>query len=313
MQLFDGKQHAAKLDQYISDKLARDGEPSGEFLIVLVGDNPASLNYIGAKKRLLERFGIKVRFEQLSESLEDAQIITLIGSAFEDASVKGGLIQMPLPRPSLNRVKDLIPPHKDLDLISSINYARFTAGDFSYLPPVVGAFCYFLLTSYLGEAKGIEDYIKSDKAIALLKQTVGSGTGFLLGNGLLVGLPISQFLKNLNIKSIVNVNYDTSDPIEADFAVLGAGVPNLVSGKDIKAGCHVVDYGTAFLNGRIAGDLDRNSATDHLGCVAYSPGGIGPVVVRFLLMNFLGLHQANNPLFLLSKQSLSSIPVKRIT
>jgi hypothetical protein len=37
------------------------------------------------------------------------------------------------------------------------------------------------------------------------------------------------------------------------------------------------------------GDLDMNSKLDHLGIISKSPGGMGPLVVRYLILNFLGI------------------------
>ena len=74
-----------------------------------------------------------------------------------------------------------------------------------------------------------------------------------------------------------------------DLLILSAGVPNLVKGQDIEPNTHVVDFGSAVVNGKSTGDLDKNSALSHLSVVSPSPGGMGPLVVRYLIMNFLGI------------------------
>lgn len=289
MQIFDGKYHAAKIDAYISEQLTKNGMPEGEFLIILVGDNPASVHYIASKRKLLQKFGIKVRFEQISKELDDAEILVKIGTAFQSAEVRGGLVQLPLPREILKKALELIPPEKDIDLISSIRVNQFAAGDFNYSPPVVRGFSYFLLTALLGEASDIKDYIETNRAVPLLKGKVTNLSSFVIGQGDLVGKPISSYLKSLGAPFNTSQNYQRGDKIYSNFTVLGAGVPNLISGEDINSGCHVLDFGTSIVDGRVVGDLDKSTTTDHLGTVAFSPGGIGPVVVRFLLLNFLDL------------------------
>jgi methylenetetrahydrofolate dehydrogenase (NADP+) / methenyltetrahydrofolate cyclohydrolase len=286
MQLFEGKIHAEKLDAYLQQVILKNS-PKGKLLILLIGDNPASVKYTGIKVKLCEKLGIPVQLEKLSQNLSDDEIYARVKNLFDDPSISGGLIQLPLPRPSLNKIIALIPPHKDVDLISSTRIQQFESGDFSYLPPVVRAFNYYFLTSALGVCHDIGDYVDISKSLQYIKEEVKKYQFYVIGNGLLVGKPISQFLYQLGARITVDENYHKGTNIYSDFLILGTGVPKLVVGDNISAKCNVIDFGTGVLDEKVAGDLDVTSNLDHLNFVSLSPGGIGPVVVRFLLANFL--------------------------
>ncbi len=268
MKIFEGKIHAAKIDESIRNRL-KTLKLNNSLLIVLIGDNPVSLRYIKVKMKLCEELGIPVILEHIDSNLSDDEIFSKIKKAFEDDSVSGGLIQLPLPRESLEKCLDLIPYKKDIDLISSKNSALYYQNSFNRLPPVVRAFNYFFQT------------VEKDKHRAVRIR--------ILGNGFLVGKPLNQFLKSFENITVDNERFNNGDKITSDFLICGVGKPNMIRGQDISANCNVIDFGTVFVDGKVVGDLDKNSDCSHLGTVSFSPGGIGPVVVRFLILNFLDL------------------------
>ena len=61
----------------------------------------------------------------------------------------------------------------------------------------------------------------------------------------------------------------------------------MLKGKDLLPKTHVIDFGSTVINGKTVGDLDMNSGLEHLGVISPSPGGMGPLVVRFLVLNLL--------------------------
>jgi methylenetetrahydrofolate dehydrogenase (NADP+)/methenyltetrahydrofolate cyclohydrolase len=85
------------------------------------------------------------------------------------------------------------------------------------------------------------------------------------------------------------LDYKAKKPLNCHLLVLSAGSPELVKGEYISEKCSVVDFGSSVINNKTIGDLDLKSAIGHLGVVSPSPGGMGPLVTRFLIMNFLGI------------------------
>ena len=180
----------------------------------------------------------------------------------------GIIVQLPLPRPSLEVLLDLIPENKDIDVISKKGTDRYYAGDMSKLSPVIRTLALF--------TKEIEKATSNKSAL-------------VIGDGSLVGRPAFKYLDHKKFNVTVNNQYVTGQKITQDLVVLAAGVPNLVNGEDLAERCNVIDFGSTVADGKIVGDLNRKSKIDHLGLVSLTPGGVGPLVVRYLLMNFLGL------------------------
>ncbi|HSX39237.1 MAG TPA: hypothetical protein VLI92_01465, partial [Candidatus Saccharimonadales bacterium] len=82
-------------------------------------------------------------------------------------------------------------------------------------------------------------------------------------------------------------NYSKRTKINSQLVILSAGSPNLLSGEDLRPKTHVVDLGSSIVNGKTIGDLNMQSKLDHLGIISPSPKGLGPLVVRFLILNLL--------------------------
>ncbi len=268
MTIFDGRLHAQKLEEEIL-KAVKNGVKSGVNLVIIqVGDNTASEKYINLKLKLCEKVGVQTKFIKIQPYLPDSEILLQIQQIMDSPDTGGCIIQMPMPRLSLNSALDLIPLSKDLDLLSSKSMDQFMSGNFEKLPPVVRAVDYFLKTN------GIDLQDKSATVV---------------GFGQIVGKPVAHFLSSLGAKVSILDDYKTGAYLQSDLLVLSAGVPNLVNGEDISSGCAVIDFGSSILEGKTVGDLNMRSALDHLSNISPSPGGMGPLVVRFLVMNFLGV------------------------
>ncbi len=270
MQIFNGNQEAAKIDNKIQNLILgkEDILQNYELAIIQVGDNSESNKYIELKKQYGLKFGIQVIHEKISAELNDLEIENIVSQIVKREQVLGVIVQLPLPRQSLYKILDLIPLKKDVDMLSSDSQSKFYNGSLELLSPVVKSTEYFI--------NSIDINFENKKAA-------------VIGNGKLVGKPVAFFLKSIGFNVEIFENYASGNKIIADLIVLGSGVPNLVNGNDLSASSNVLDFGSSIIDGKIVGDLDRNSKIDHLGTVALSPGGVGPLVVRFLFLNFLSV------------------------
>lgn len=275
MNVFNGTQYAKLLDDQLASYLTT---PQGKkklnkhLAVIQVGENDISAKYILMKQKLCSGFGIPMRVFNLAEAVPMAQLKAQVAAIADDPKCGGVLVQLPLPAPKYTCILELIPKTKDVDVLTLANReAFFNQQNLIFKPPIIRALDCFLKYSNL--------------QLPNLRVT-------LIGEGFLVGLPIHRYLTHHKAKVTVltEVNPKVKSPkIEADLLVLAAGVPNMIRGEWLSADCCVVDFGTTLVSGRVTGDLDRNSKLDHLRSVALSPGGMGPLVVRFLVMNFLGL------------------------
>jgi methylenetetrahydrofolate dehydrogenase (NADP+) / methenyltetrahydrofolate cyclohydrolase len=265
VKLFDGKKEAQKLDLIISEAIKSTLSVPG-LAIVQVGENKESEKYANLKVNYCKSLGIPIVYKKIDASNLDSEILNEVKGIFADETTGGAIVQLPLPRSTLDEVLGLIPFERDVDIISPQAQERFYSGRPTRLMPVVRALKHFL------DSYGIE--IKDLKTV-------------VIGKGFLVGSPVCHYLQQLGAKVTVIDKYNKNNSIDCQLAVLSAGIPNLVSGADIVNNCHVVDFGSSVVDGMAVGDLDMKSKLDHLGFVSASPGGMGPLSVRYLIMNLL--------------------------
>jgi methylenetetrahydrofolate dehydrogenase (NADP+)/methenyltetrahydrofolate cyclohydrolase len=266
---FNGKEHALKLDSFIRNHVSANTDLlSGKLGIVQIGDNPSSKKYISLKQKYCTSLGLSTELLHLSADTPFSEVSSQVKAFFLRQDITGGIIQLPLPSESLKNVLSLIPPEKDIDLLSPTSLEIFYNGDLKRLSPVVSAVKYFIGSVQI-ETQGLKCLV--------------------IGEGDLVGKPVAYYLRKLGAEVTINTNYKEGDFVDAQLLVLSAGVPGLVRGENISNGCNVIDFGSSIVNGVTKGDLDLNSDLSALGTVSPSPGGMGPLVIRFLTMNFLNI------------------------
>jgi methylenetetrahydrofolate dehydrogenase (NADP+)/methenyltetrahydrofolate cyclohydrolase len=72
----------------------------------------------------------------------------------------------------------------------------------------------------------------------------------------------------------------------ADILVVATGKPKMVTGDMIKPGAVVIDVGINRMpDGKLAGDVDFDSAKEKASYITPVPGGVGPMTITMLLAN----------------------------
>jgi methylenetetrahydrofolate dehydrogenase (NADP+)/methenyltetrahydrofolate cyclohydrolase len=267
MELFDGRKSAEKIEDQLRTTLQELGSiVNKELLIVQVGDNEASTKYVELKLKLATKLGIKTKYLHLSAEKTVEEVKSQVLTSFISTNTGGGIVQLPLPNEEFQSLLELIPRHKDIDLLSPKSQEIFYSGNFERLPPVIRS------TKYFVDSIGLD--MKGLKII-------------IVGEGFLVGKPLAFYFKSKGADVVVETDYHKGKYLDCQLLILSAGIPNLVAAADIKNGCHVIDFGSSVVDGRTVGDLDMSGNFEHLGFVSPSPGGMGPLVVRFLMLNFI--------------------------
>jgi methylenetetrahydrofolate dehydrogenase (NADP+)/methenyltetrahydrofolate cyclohydrolase len=243
--------------------------------IVFVGDNKIGKVYLRKKQEACEKAGISFHIFGFPGNIPEAELEKEIEKIVRDTSNSGIIIQLPLPfnhlitQPLLN----LIPPERDPDCLNEKSFKMFSERNDSVLPPVVAAIARFF--------KGYKIKAKGKDAV-------------VVGQGRLVGLPVSIWLKQQGAKVVVcdNKTEDIASKLKkADIIVSGAGSPGLIKGMMIKQGAIVIDCGTSMENERTRGDVDFKSVSKKAGFISPVPGGVGPLAVACLLENLVKLSQ----------------------
>jgi len=268
VKLFDGKSQAQKVEDEIKNLLVNISDlDKSSIAFIQIGEDLSSEKFVQIKAGLCEKLGIKNYVFKIDEkSKSDIEIFDEVRKIFDRKDITGGIIQLPVPGESLHKVLDFIPLEKDVDVISTEGKKAFYNGDFSVLPPVVGSLNNFIQENNIN--------LKDLNVV-------------VVGDGELVGKPVSFFLSKNGSNVSTICDYNGESKINCDLLVLCAGVSNLVKGENISNNSDVVDFGSSVVDNKCVGDLDLNSKLEHLNCVSKSPGGMGPLVVRYLLLNWV--------------------------
>lgn len=243
------------------------------FCDVLVGDDPASAQYVQMKARTAETVGIHFHKAVFPDTITTEALVKEIEVLNKIENMCGIIIQLPLPE-SIDRraVLDSIDSRLDVDCLGTLASDKFyknynSQTDLGY--PTALACVALLETLHLD---------LRHKIIVVL------------GQGELVGKPVSALLryKDLTYQPITSKTENKEYFLQqADVVISGIGKPKYITGNMIKYEAILVDAGTSELNGGIVGDVDLDSVKSVAGYVSPVPGGVGPVTVAMLLNNVL--------------------------
>ncbi len=269
--ILDGRATAAAIKSELKQRVGRLralGVVPG-LATVLVGDDPASQNYVRMKHRDCEQVGIASIRVELPADATTAQLEEAIAALNADPACTGYIVQLPLPgHLDENRALGLIDPDKDADGLHPINLGRLVLNEPAPLP------CTPRGIVELVRRHGIE-WRGADVCV--------------VGRGITVGRPLGLILTRRSENATVTLCHTgTRDLAEhtrrADIVVAAAGVPGMVTADMIRQGAVCIDVGVSRVEGRTTGDL----APEVWGKAAWvtpNPGGVGPMTRAMLLSN----------------------------
>ena len=238
---------------------------------ILVGDDPASHSYVGAKIRDCEEVGIASIHEQLPVDIKQSDLEEIIQRCNADPQVHAYIVQLPLP-PQLDEEAALlaIDPNKDADGLHPVNLGRLVMGVDGPLPCT---------------PRGIQLMLETYEIPVEGKHVC------VIGRGLTIGRPMALLmaLKRPTANAAVTVIHTGVPDLaqytrQADIVIAAAGVPNLVTADMIKPGAAVIGGGLTREGKRILSDVDE-SVADVAGWVTPRLGGVGPMTRAMLLKN----------------------------
>lgn len=271
--ILDGKALSARIKDELKDEvvLLKEHGINPCLAVIIVGDDPASRVYVNNKKAACEYIGIKSLEYALDAETTQAELMELIDTLNDDASVDGILVQLPLPshldeKEVLNRIK----PDKDVDAFHPVNVGKIMIGDFDFLPCTPA---------------GVMELIAESGVEISGKQCV------VVGRSNIVGKPQSMLLLHKN-GTVTICHSRTKNLAEvcktADILVAAVGRPNFITADMVKEGAVVIDVGiNRGADGKLCGDVDFEAVKEIAGAITPVPGGVGPMTISMLMRNTL--------------------------
>ena len=119
MILLDGKKTSNDIKDEIAisvNEIKKRGEKVPHLAAVLVGNDGASLTYVGSKVRACERVGFNSTLIKLPETSSEERLLKTISDLNKNNEIDGFIVQLPLPKHiSEEKILLAINPNKDVD------------------------------------------------------------------------------------------------------------------------------------------------------------------------------------------------------
>ncbi len=284
MILLDGKKISEEIKNEIKtsvENLVINKKRPPHLAAILVGDDGASLTYIGNKIRSCDQVGFKSSLFRYDSNISEIDLIKKINDLNLDIEIDGFIVQLPLPK-HINEQKVLlsINPDKDVDGFHPTNFGKMALGLKSFVPA----------TPY-GIMKLIEKYDI---------QTEGKSC-LVVGRSNIVGRPMSilMSLRGRYGNSTVTLAHSKSKnltelTLNADIIVMALGIPEFLKSDMVKKDSTIIDVGITRVEDKsqkrgyaIKGDVDFESVSKKVKFLTPVPGGVGPMTIAMLLQNTL--------------------------
>ncbi len=241
--------------------------------VILVGNNDASLRYVGNKEKFCQRIGAKFELIKLPESISEDDFLGEIIKMNNDPLVTGCFVQLPVPKHlSHLDITQLINPEKDVDGFHLNTVNNLYLGKLDKIIPCT--------------PKGILTLLED-------RQTEISGANIvIIGRSHIVGKPLSLLLqaKDATVTLCHSKTKDLKDFTQkADIIISAVGVAHLIKAEHINQSRAqiIIDVGMNRLEGKLVGDVDTSEVAPLVKAITPVPGGVGPMTVFSLMENLI--------------------------
>ena len=242
-----------------------------QLAVLRVGENKSDISYETSIIKLMAKADISVKSVVLKEDISQEDFDNNLKVLNDNDKIHGILVFRPLPKQlDEDKIKYIISPKKDIDCFSPINLAKVFISDKSGFYPCTPLGVMEMLDYYNIELEG--------------KEVV------LIGRSLVVGKPLSMMLLDRN--ATVTICHSRTKNLKevckkADVLIAAVGRGNMVNKEYIKPGAVVIDVGINFVEGKMCGDVDFESAYETAGLITPVPGGVGSVTTSCLMVNLI--------------------------
>lgn len=272
--IIDGKALRDKLLEQLKLKVDK-FEIKPKLVVILVGDNPASLIYVNNKKKTAEKLGIDSEIINYPSNIQEQVLLDKIVELNNDTTVTAILVQLPLPEHiSKFKVINTISPNKDVDGFTPENFGMLFAGEEPYVYPCTPKGILLMLDEYNIDVDGRHVVI--------------------VGRSNIVGKPLSQMLLNRNATVTVCHSHtkNLADITKTADVLISAVGGKIIGENFVKPNSVVIDVGIfKDENGKTRGDVDFEKVAPQTSFITPVPGGVGPMTIASLMLNTVELFE----------------------
>ena len=284
MEILDGKKISNQIKEEITVEVAQmkeRGEKVPHLAAVLVGNDGASLTYVGSKVRSCKKIGFESTLIHLPEETTEEELLKQVNQLNSDPAIDGYIVQLPLPKHiDEEKVLMAVDPDKDVDGFHPMNFGKMALD---------------METFISATPFGIMELLKRYKVDAEGKHTV------VIGRSHIVGRPISILMSqkgNPGNSTVTLAHSRTKNlkelTLQADIVISALGVPKFLKADMVKEGVTIIDVGitrvpddTKEKGYYITGDVDYEEVSKKASYITPVPGGVGPMTIAMLLKNTL--------------------------
>jgi len=284
MVLLDDKKVSEDIKNEIAaevNKMKANGEKVPHLAAIIVGNDGASLTYVGSKVKACERVGFESTLVKMPSTTSETELLKKIKELNANDDIDGYIVQLPLPdQIDTQKVLMAVDPSKDVDGFHPENFGKMALDMTTFIPATPFGILE-LLERYNVETKG--------------KQTVVIGRSHIVGRPMSILMGRKGFPGNSTVtlthSHTKNINQITS---QADIIITALGVPNYLKAEMIKDDAVIIDVGitrvpdeTTEKGYKITGDVDFENVSKKASYITPVPGGVGPMTIAMLLKNTL--------------------------
>lgn len=284
MEIINGNAIAKEIKEELRQAVAerkKAGLKIPHLAAILVGNDGASMTYVGAKVKACEEIGFESTLIRYDDSVSEEILLGKVQALNEDKSIDGFIVQLPLPAQIDDlKITQAIDPLKDVDGFHPRNLGNMVVNLPGFLPATPA---------------GIMELIKRKHIETEGKNCV------IIGRSNIVGMPLSILLsQNANPGNCtVTLAHSRTENLKevclnADILIAAIGQPGFVTADMVREGAVVIDVGTTRIEDdtkpkgwRLSGDVDYENVAPKCSMITPVPGGVGPMTIASLMMNTL--------------------------
>jgi methylenetetrahydrofolate dehydrogenase (NADP+)/methenyltetrahydrofolate cyclohydrolase len=278
--IIDGKAIAARVREGVAREVEQLTQQSGRvpgLATVLVGEDPASAVYVGAKQRACVEVGMVPFDRRLPANATAEEVSEELDRLNDDPAVSGVLLQLPVPAHlDGSALTALISAEKDVDGLTPVNAGLLSLGRPGLRPCT---------------PSGVMELL-ADTGVP-----IEGAEAVVVGRSNLFGKPMAQLLLAEN--ATVTVCHSRTRDLRAvcaraDILIAAVGRARIIQRDFVKPGAVVIDVGMNRLTPEeagnksgLVGDVDFAQVVEVASAITPVPGGVGPMTIAMLLGNTL--------------------------